>query len=407
MSLASPATTDVIAPTESRRAGRPFGAAWSGGQWSLVRILLAIYLVGHFALHFDRSAPLLTLQNGAVALGLVSSLGLMRGAQTRIMAALLIVVGGWLLTCGPVAPRPAAGAFLLPLVALLLAPPAPFGSIAARGRIDPDGGWRLHPKLFTLLWLGLTALSLLSAVGKLQSTGWRELRSVSDVVSNSTAVIAPVRTALGAAPPWLLQSFSFFLLAAELLFGPLAFFRAARPFAWMALLLRHLVALPLAGLRDEHLAMASALLFLFDPAWLPPRRPARRETIYFDGTCGLCHRWVRFVLAEDREALFALSPLQGTTIRSEIYDAERARLPDSVVVLDAERRILVKSSGVAHVGDRLGGYWRIGATLLRLIPRPLRDLGYDAVASVRRRLFAQPADSCPIVPPALRERFLS
>lgn len=406
MSLASPAAADRSAPAASPRAERSFGRAWTGGQWSLVRVLLAIYLVGHFALSFDRRQPFLSLQNGAVGVALVASLGLALGAQTRLMAALLIVAGSWLLTRGPFAPRPEASAFLLPLVALLLAPPAPFGSIAARRRVDPDGGWRLSPKLFASLWLAVTALSLLSAVGKLQSTGWRELRAVSDAIT-SGAVVAPVRTALDAAPEWLLKSVSFFLLAAELLFGPLALIRAARPFAWAALLLRHLVALPLAGLRDEHLAMAAALLFLFDPAWLPPRRPARREMIWFDGTCGLCHRWVRFVLAEDREALFAFSPLQGEAIRAELSDAQRAGLPDSVVVEDAERKLLIKSTGVAHVGVALGGYWRIGATLLRIVPRPLRDLGYDAVARVRRSLFARPPDSCPIVPPELRGRLLS
>jgi predicted DCC family thiol-disulfide oxidoreductase YuxK len=407
MSLAPTAATAADAPPASRRATRRFGEAWSGAQWSLVRLLLSAYLVGHFVLRFDRGAPLHSLQNGAVILGLAASVGLAIGMRTRLMAALVLAVGGWLLTQGPAAPRPAAGAFLLPLFALLLAPSAPFGSVAARSRVDPDGGWRLSRWLFTCLWLSVTAFTLLSAIGKLQSTGWREGSAVSDVVANGTAVLAPVRRALATAPPWLLKSFSFFLLGAELLFGPLAFFRAARPFAWSVLLLRHVAALPLAGLRDEHFAMASTLLFLFDPAWLPPRRTARRETIYYDGTCGLCHRWIRFVLAEDRDSLFALSPLQGETIRSELSDAERAGLPDSVVVVDAERRILVKSTGVVHVGDRLGGYWRIGATLLRLVPRPLRDLGYDAVASVRKSLFARPPDSCPIVPPGLRERFLS
>jgi predicted DCC family thiol-disulfide oxidoreductase YuxK len=406
MSLPPPAAVDPTVPTAPKPAARSFGAAWTGGQWSLVRALLAVYLAGHFAICFDRGAALLSLRNGTVVLALVASIGLALGAQTRLMAALLIAAGGWLLTRGPFAPRPAAGAVLLPLVALLLAPAAPFGSIAARNRVDPDGGWRLPPKLFAFLWLAVAALSLVSAVGKLQSTGWRELRAVSDVIT-SGAVVAPVRTALDAAPEWLLKSFSFFLLAAELLFGPLALIRAARPYAWAALLLRHLVALPLAGLRDEHLAMATTLLFLFDPAWLPPRRPVRREMIWFDGTCGLCHRSVRFVLAEDRAGLFAFSPLQGDAIRAELSDAQRAGLPDSVVVEDAERNLLIKSTGVAHVAASLGGWWRIGATLLRLVPRPLRDLGYDAVASVRRRLFAQPPDSCPIVPPRLRERFLS
>lgn len=406
MSLAPPAAVDPTAPTAPPPAARSFGEAWTGGQWSLVRALLAIYLVGHFAIRFDRGAALLSLQNGPVVLALVASLGLALGAQTRLMAVLLIAAGGWLLTRGPFAPRPAAGAFLIPLVALLLAPATPYGSIAARNRVDPDGGWRLPPRLYTFLWIGVAVLSLVSAVGKLESTGWRELRAVSDVVT-SGAVVAPVRTALDAAPEWLLKGFSFFLLAAELLFGPLVLLKAARPYAWAALLLRHLVALPLAGLRDEHLAMASALLFLFDPAWLPPRRPARREMIWFDGSCGLCHRFVRFVLAEDRPGLFAFSPLQGEAIRAELSDAQRAQLPDSVVVQDAEKNLLIKSTGVAHVAASLGGWWRVGATLLRLVPRPLRDLGYDAVARVRRVLFARPPDSCPIAPPALRGRLLS
>jgi hypothetical protein len=41
--------------------------------------------------------------------------------------------------------------------------------------------------------------------------------------------------------------------------------------------------------------------FTFDPAWVKPFG-AETEMIFYDGHCGLCHRAVRFVLAEDRRS---------------------------------------------------------------------------------------------------------
>jgi predicted DCC family thiol-disulfide oxidoreductase YuxK len=31
--------------------------------------------------------------------------------------------------------------------------------------------------------------------------------------------------------------------------------------------------------------------------YIMPREAPATETIYYDGHCGLCHRWVRFLLA--------------------------------------------------------------------------------------------------------------
>ena len=150
----------------------------------------------------------------------------------------------------------------------------------------------------------------------------------------------------------------------------------------------------------------STFLLLFDPAWLR-RGSAARELVFFDGHCGLCHRLVRFVLAEDREKLFVFSTLQGEKIKALLDEATRARLPDSVVVRDSQGRVLVKSAAVVHVYDRLGGIWRVVALLLHLIPTALRDLGYDLVAKVRHQIFARPVESCPVVPPALKDRFVA
>ena len=119
------------------------------------------------------------------------------------------------------------------------------------------------------------------------------------------------------------------------------------------------------------------------------------ERIYFDGECGLCHRWVLFTLRRERgRELFRYAPLQGTTFAAEVPPPERNGLPDSVVVRTADGRLLVRSAAALHVMNRVGGPWRALAAALRLVPRPLRDWGYDRVAAGYGRWWA------PVIAPA-------
>src|SRR5579864_5730817 len=138
---------------------------------------------------------------------------------------------------------------------------------------------------------------------------------------------------------------------------------------------------------------------------MPPEAPAT-ETIYYDGHCGLCHRWVRFVLATDPDgSLFRFAPLQGETFQAQVAESARAGLPVSVVVQSADGELLIRSAAVVHVLRRLGGGWAVLGAAIRLIPGPLRDVLYDWIARVRYRLFSRPADICPVMPAELRKRF--
>jgi len=76
------------------------------------------------------------------------------------------------------------------------------------------------------------------------------------------------------------------------------------------------------------------------------------------------------------------------------------------VVIDNKKSILVRSSAVIYVMKRLGGLWCVAAMLLTLVPRRLRDLGYIAVASIRKRIFGTSESICPIVGEPWRARFL-
>jgi predicted DCC family thiol-disulfide oxidoreductase YuxK len=85
--------------------------------------------------------------------------------------------------------------------------------------------------------------------------------------------------------------------------------------------------------------------------------------------------------------------------------AESSDLPDSLALELEDASILTQSRAAIEIADRLGGFWRLLAFLDRLVPPGILDRGYDAIASIRSRLFARPKESCPRLPPALRARF--
>jgi predicted DCC family thiol-disulfide oxidoreductase YuxK len=207
------------------------------------------------------------------------------------------------------------------------------------------------------------------------------------------------------APDGLHRALTHGALGLELAFAPLALFRRLRPVLWLAMLLMHLGLIVLIDFADLSLGMVMLHLFTFDPAWVRAEEAKGQERVFYDGSCGLCHRFVRFVLSEDARAVFRFAPLQGDAFTEAVPEDRRAGLPDSVVVLTAEGVLLVRSDAALHVLRRLGGLWRVLAIVGGVVPRVMRDRVYDGVAAVRKKLFAPPPDACPILPAPLRARF--
>jgi predicted DCC family thiol-disulfide oxidoreductase YuxK len=130
------------------------------------------------------------------------------------------------------------------------------------------------------------------------------------------------------------------------------------------------------------------------------------DMMFYDGHCGLCHRAVRFVLSADRKGkLFRFAPLQGETFQRLVAADQRKTLPDSVVVMTANGRLLVRSEAFLHILRRLGGVWKVLAIVLGVVPQGMRDFVYDFVARVRFGVFGRRDDLCPVMPAELRARF--
>ncbi len=134
-----------------------------------------------------------------------------------------------------------------------------------------------------------------------------------------------------------------------------------------------------------------------------------RHLLLYDGVCGLCGRFVRFVLAHDHRRRFLFAALQGAVGRELVagLGKDPDRLEAVHVVVDYRSgpdRVLSRSAAALFVLDELGWPWRV-ATVLGWAPTVLLDWLYDRVAAHRYRLFGRHA-ACPAPAPEHRERFL-
>lgn len=158
----------------------------------------------------------------------------------------------------------------------------------------------------------------------------------------------------------------------------------------------------------EHaLTWVVLLAFIADPAWIPGLASVGDTTVFYDGTCGICHGFIRFLLSEDRgERPVLFAPLDSGVFRTAHGAAGSPDLGDSVVVRTGDGSLLTKSTAALHILALLGGFWRLVALVGRLIPTSLRDAAYDVVAANRRKLAKAPAGACPFLPGPLMKRFL-
>ena len=129
--------------------------------------------------------------------------------------------------------------------------------------------------------------------------------------------------------------------------------------------------------------------------------------VLFDGDCGFCNATVRWSIRRDPLARLRFAPLRSATARRAVARADPGTdfdaLPDAIVLAD---RAGVHTASTAVL--RMTRHLRLpypALSLALIVPRPLRDAAYRAVARHRHRLFGR-ADECPLPPPGSASRFL-
>lgn len=129
-----------------------------------------------------------------------------------------------------------------------------------------------------------------------------------------------------------------------------------------------------------------------DAAKLPPFILPGDRVVLFDGVCKLCNGWAKFLIRHDRERLFKLCSVQSAEGQAIL---EWFGLPtdhfDTMGYVEGGE-LFVRSDAVLRIVARLPAPWRWSAWL-RVLPRGLRDWGYDRIALNRYRLFGR-YDTC-------------
>lgn len=129
----------------------------------------------------------------------------------------------------------------------------------------------------------------------------------------------------------------------------------------------------------------------------------QRSIVFFDGVCGFCNASINWLLLRDPAGKLAFAPLQGVTAGELLPTQDREQLHS--LVFWTPDGLYRKTNAVVRILWLLGGIWSFLGTMLWLIPRPIRDLGYNLVARNRYRI-AGKKETCRIPSPEERSRFL-
>jgi predicted DCC family thiol-disulfide oxidoreductase YuxK len=136
--------------------------------------------------------------------------------------------------------------------------------------------------------------------------------------------------------------------------------------------------------------------------------------VIFDGHCGLCNSLVRWLLRRDSQNRLRFAASESEKVVELLARHGFAVLdppagPGTILVVRdtdcPQERVLVRSDAVVALLNELPRPWPVVATILKLIPRPLRDFGYRLIARWRYRIWGR-LESCPLPTTEERERFL-
>jgi predicted DCC family thiol-disulfide oxidoreductase YuxK len=132
--------------------------------------------------------------------------------------------------------------------------------------------------------------------------------------------------------------------------------------------------------------------------------------VLYDGVCALCNRLVQFTLRHDSQDRFRFASLQSDFAARVLnrHGVAPQSLDTFYLVLDygePSERLEARSDAVVFLMQEMGDVWKIPGGLFRLLPRRLRDWGYNLIARNRYHIFGK-YDACMLPEEKYRHKFL-
>ena len=130
----------------------------------------------------------------------------------------------------------------------------------------------------------------------------------------------------------------------------------------------------------------------------------KQAILLFDGVCNLCNSYVQFLIKKDNRAIFSFASLQSEAAKELLEEFAMNPLRLDTVVMIKENQVFTHSDVAIEAGKMLGKGWQF-LSILKVIPRPIRDYAYSWIAQNRYNWFGK-KEFCMIPTPELEARFL-
>lgn len=139
-------------------------------------------------------------------------------------------------------------------------------------------------------------------------------------------------------------------------------------------------------------------------------RNGSKVVIFYDGDCGLCNFFVRFVLLNiRRNNLFLFASQKGKSFNElKIHFKHHNNFPDSIFVFDEKnQKLLIRTKAIIYILDRLKPPWYFVGKILKLIPVFILDFFYFIVSKIRNKFFKKVISGCPLLPSEMKNYFIN
>ena len=125
--------------------------------------------------------------------------------------------------------------------------------------------------------------------------------------------------------------------------------------------------------------------------------------ILFDGQCVFCDHSVQFILKRDVDEVFQFASLQSDIGQQLLIQYNVDSSIDSIIVIYMNK-LYTQSDAAIVIAQQFKGLWKL-LTVVKFIPKWLRDKVYVVIAKNRYRLFGE-MDTCRIPTEEEKRRFI-
>ena len=113
-----------------------------------------------------------------------------------------------------------------------------------------------------------------------------------------------------------------------------------------------------------------------------------KRFIIFDGSCGFCHKSIRFIAHRDTQKSFLFISNQSEMGKQILREYRVTKLSDDTVLLVQDKKVYAKGVALIKILQQLPAWKTIGKCV-SFIPTAALNWGYDVIAKNRKRLSSQ------------------